>query len=398
MKKKKSLGLFPKLIIGIVLGIIAGKLFPANILGILVTITSLFGNFLNFVVPLIIVGFVVPGIADLGKGAGKLLGFTVILAYASTVIDGVIAYGASSTILPKIIDFGKHVTSSNLEENLLEPFFEIAMPPLFDIMSAILIAFVLGIGIAAIKNKTMYDFFNGFQDIVKLVVEKTIIPFLPVYIAGIFANMTYAGKIVEILSVYGRVFLLVLIVQWVVVLMEYFIASTYSGEITIGQFIKNQIPAYFTAIGTQSSAATIPVNLEVAKANGVSKQIREFVIPLCGTIHLSGSSVALTIYASAVMMMSSMPISFPRMLGFILMMGITLVAAPGVPGGAVMAALGLLQSMLGFSEAQLGLMIALYIAQDSFGTACCVCGDNAIAVMVNKKAKKMKLDVSEGEI
>lgn len=393
MKRIKELGLFPKLIMGIIFGIIAGKVFPTLPLGILITMTSLFGNFLNFVVPLIIVGFVVPGIADLGKGAGKLLGFTVILAYASTVIDGVIAYFASSTILPKVINFSKHVTDSNLEEGLFEPFFDIAMPPLLDVMSAILIAFILGIGIAAIKNKTMYDFFDGFQNIVKLVVEKVIIPFLPIYIAGIFANMTYAGKVVEMLSVYGRVLILVIIVQLAVVLMEFCIASAYSGEITVGQFIKNQVPGYFTAIGTQSSAATIPVNLEVAKTNGVSKQIREFVIPLCATIHLSGSSVALTIYAVAVMMMNSMPISFAKILGFVLMMGVTLVAAPGVPGGAVMAALGLLQTMLGFNEAQLALMIALYITQDSFGTACCVCGDNAIAVMVDKKAKKMNFNV-----
>ncbi len=395
MEKKKSLGLFPRLIIAIILGIIFGKIFPIPLLRVLITFNSVFGNFLNFVVPLIVVGFVVPGIADLGKNAGKLLGFTVFLAYASTVIDGIFAYGVSKTVLPKIIDFSKYAVKGNFDEKLLEPFFEIEMPPLFNIMSAILIAFILGIGIAKIKNKTMMDFFNGFQDIVKNVIEAIIIPFLPIYIAGIFANMTYAGQIAEILSVYGRVFIMVLVVQWIVILIEFSIASIYSGKIGVKEFIKNQVPAYFTAIGTQSSAATIPVNLETAKANGVSKGVREFVIPLCGTIHLSGSSIALTIFSVSVMMMHSMPVSFGKMLGFILMMGITLVAAPGVPGGAVMAALGLLQGMLGFSEAQLALMIALYISQDSFGTACCVCGDNAIAVMVDKKASNMHLDMPE---
>lgn len=265
------------------------------------------------------------------------------------------------------------------------------MPPLYNITSAILLSFILGIGISAVKNKTMLDFFNGFQGIVNRLLETTIIPALPCYIAGIFAELAYSGQIVEILSVYGRVFVAVLIVQVIVILLEYLIASIYSGRrITVKELIKNVIPAYLTGIGTQSSAATIPVNLETAKANGVAKEIRDLLIPLTATIHFAGSSIAITMFAISVMMMDSLPISFGTIVGFIMLMGVTMVAAPGIPGGAVMAALGLLQGMLGFNEAQLALMIALYISQDSFGTATSVAGNNAVAVIVDTRARRLQ--------
>ena len=397
MKEKKELGLLPKLAIGIVVGIILGIIFPESLMRIVTTFTSLFGNYLNYVVPLIIIGFVVPGIADIGKGAGKLVGFTVFLSYASTVAWAIFAYFVSIGLFPRIIDFSKYGASGNFEEKLLEPIFVIEMPPLYNITSAILLAFILGIGISAVKNKTMLDFFNGFQGIVNLVLERTIIPVLPCYIAGIFAELAYSGQIVEILSVYGRVFVAVLIVQVVVILLEYLIASIHSGgRITVGELVKNVIPAYLTGIGTQSSAATIPVNLETAKANGVAKEIRDFLIPLTATIHFAGSSIAITMFAISVMMMDSISISFGTILGFIMLMGVTMVAAPGIPGGAVMAALGLLQGMLGFNEAQLALMIALYISQDSFGTATSVAGNNAVAVIVDTRARRLQL-LTEGK-
>lgn len=392
MSEKKRLGLLPKLIIGIVIGIIFGIVFPESLMRIVSTFTGLFGNYLNYVVPLIIIGFVVPGIADIGKGAGKLVGFTVLLSYASTVLWAIFAYFISIGLFPRIIDFSRYATRGNFEEKVLRPIFEIEMPPLFNITSAILIAFILGIGISAVKNETMLNFFNGFQGIINRLLERTIIPVLPFYIAGIFAELAYSGQIVEILSVYGRVFIAVLIVQVVVILLEYLIASIYSGRrVTVSEMIKNVIPAYLTGIGTQSSAATIPVNLEAAKANGVAKEIRDFLIPLTATIHFAGSSIAITMFAVSVMMMDVIPISFGTIVGFIMLMGVTMVAAPGIPGGAVMAALGLLKGMLGFNEAQLALMIALYISQDSFGTATSVAGNNSVAVIVDTRARKLNL-------
>ncbi|MCR4430904.1 MAG: dicarboxylate/amino acid:cation symporter [Tepidanaerobacteraceae bacterium] len=385
----KRLGLLPKLIIAIILGIIIGRFMPAVFVRLLATFNSLFGNFLGFVIPLIIVGFVAPGIAELGAGAGRLLCITAGLAYTSTIISGFFAFGVSTTLLPRLINITENFAAANPEEKLLKPFFTVDMPQLFGVMSALLIAFILGMGMAMIKEKTMYNFLSEFQKIVQLVIERIIIPFLPYHIAGIFANMTYAGEVARILSVFGKVFVIVIASHLVIILFQFFIASIYSRK-SMFSSLKNQISGYLTALGTQSSAATIPVNMECAKNNGISEEIREFVIPLCATIHLSGSTITLTTCAIAVMMLNGTPVTLSGMAGFIFMLGVTMVAAPGVPGGAVMAALGILQSMLGFNEAQLALMIALYLTQDSFGTACNVSGDNAIALIVDRMAGHLK--------
>lgn len=388
--KSFNLGLLPRLIIAIILGILIGAYTPAPIVRILATFNSIFGNFLGFVIPLIIVGFVAPGIAELGSGAGRLLFITTAIAYISTLISGFFAYGVATNILPKIINVSGEFSATNPEEALLKPFFTIDMPPLFGVMSALVIAFILGIGMAALKEKTMFNFMSEFQQIVQMVITKVIIPLLPVHIAGIFANMTHAGEVARILSVFGKVFVIVIASHLIIILFQFTVACLYSGKSLI-KALKNQIPGYLTAIGTQSSAATIPVNLECAKNNGVSEGVREFVIPLCATIHLSGSTITLTTCSIAVMMLNGMPVTLAKMAGFIFMLGVTMVAAPGVPGGAVMAALGILQSMLGFNESQLALMIALYLTQDSFGTACNVSGDNAIALIVDKISQRMKL-------
>lgn len=387
--KINGLGLLPKLIVAIIVGILIGQFTPAPVVRVLATFNSIFGAFLGFVIPLIIVGFVAPGIAELGSGAGKLLGITTAIAYISTLISGFFAFGVSTSILPKLIQINGQFAATNPEEALLQPFFEIAMPPLSDVMSALIIAFILGIGMAALKEKTIFNFMNEFQKIVQMVIVKAIIPLLPFHIAGIFANMTYAGEVARILTVFGKVFVIIIAMHIVIILIQFMVACIYSGKSLIST-IKNQIPGYLTAVGTQSSAATIPVNLECAERNGVSKGIREFVIPLCATVHLSGSTITLTTCAIAVMMLNGMPVTLAKMTGFIFMLGVTMVAAPGVPGGAVMAALGILQSMLGFNEAQQALMMALYLAQDSFGTACNVSGDNAIALFVDKIAGSNK--------
>lgn len=399
MSKKEGLGLLPKIIIGIILGGVLGLFIPTVVMRIINTFVGLFSNYLSFIVPLIIVGFIVPGIAKIGKGAGQVLGLTVGLSYLSTVAWAFFAYFISMFGLTRIIDFSKYAAAAEEFTALVaKPIFEIEMPPLMNITSAIIIAFILGIGISVVKNKTLEDAFDGFQEIINFILEKTIIPLLPFFIAGIFADLAYSGQIKEVVTVYGQVFIAVLIIQVVVILLEYLIASLYSDpKITVVELIKNVIPAYLTGLGTQSSAATIPVNLETAKANGVSREIREFLIPLTATIHFAGSSVPITIFAIAVMKMNNIPISFGTFAGFILLMGITMVAAPGVPGGAVMAALGLLQGMLGFGEPLLALMIALYITQDSFGTATSVAGNNALAVIVDTRARKLGL-VGEDEI
>ena len=380
----KKMGLLPKLIIAIILGIIIGTFGTEWMVRILATFNGLFGNFLGFAIPLIIIGFVAPGIGDLGSDAGKLLGITAGIAYGSTIISGALAYFTSSIVLPTFLKVGSlNIDAANPEEALLSAYFEVEMPPIFGVMTALLIAFTIGLGIAAIKGDVIKRFMSEFQSIIEMLISKLIIPLLPFHILGIFANMTHAGQVATILSVFARVFVMVILLHIVVLIIQFTIAGAFAGGNPF-RLLRTMIPAYFTAIGTQSSAATIPITLEQTKKNGVQDEIADFVIPLCATIHLSGSTITLVSCSMAIMMLNGMPFSLASMFPFILMLGITMVAAPGVPGGAVIAALGLLETMLGFPSAMLSLMIALYVAQDSFGTATNVTGDGAIALMVNK--------------
>jgi len=380
----KKLGLLPKLIIAIILGIVIGSFGPEWSVRTLATFNGLFGNFLSFSIPLIIIGFVAPGIGDLGGKAGKLLAVTAGIAYGSTIFSGSLAYIVSSTVLPRILSGQTlSVDAANPEEALLSPYFTVEMEPIFGVMTALLLAFIIGLGIASIKGDTIKKFMEEFQSIIEKLISKVIIPLLPFHILGIFANMTYAGQVATILSVFSRVFIMIILLHLTVLVIQFIVGGTIAGGNPF-RLLKNMIPAYFTAIGTQSSAATIPVTLEQTKKNGVQDEVAEFVIPLCATIHLSGSTITLVSCSMAIMMLNNMSTSFATMFPFILMLGVTMVAAPGVPGGAVMAALGILESMLGFPQALLSLMIALYVAQDSFGTAANVTGDCAIALMVNR--------------
>ena len=382
----KKLGLLPKLILGLIAGIIIGKIGFVPLLRIMMTFNGLFGNFLQFVIPLIILGFVAPGIGDLGKKAGKLLAVTTVLAYGSTIVSGSLAFFTNSILLRKILPAGAALAEgSHPEAGLLTGYLTVDMPPIMGVMTALLMAFVIGIGIAVVEGTTLKNFMNEIQTIVEKIITNIIIPFLPLYVAGIFANMTYAGEIVKIMSVFAKVFGIIIILHFVILLVQYTIAGTLAGANPL-LLIRKMLPAYFTAIGTQSSAATIPVTLKQTKENGVNEGIADFTIPLCATIHLSGSTITLVSCSMAVMMLHGMPITFSGMFGFILMLGVTMVAAPGVPGGAVMAALGLLESMLGFGPELTSLMIALYLTQDSFGTACNVTGDGAISIIVNRIA------------
>lgn len=392
----KKLGLLPKLIIAIILGIIIGQIHVEPLVRLLVTFTGLFGNFLGFVIPLIIIGFVVPGITDLGTGAGKTLGVTAALAYGSTVTFGTLQFIVASIILPKFITSGVQF-DPEAAANAAEPFFTSPMDPVFGVTTALILSFILGVGIASLgeNGEVLKKAVHEFSDIITKLINSIIIPLLPIHICGIFANMSYTGEVSRVMSVFARVFILIIIMHWVVILIQYTIGGTISGQNPFFM-VKKIMPAYMTAIGTQSSAATIPVTLNSTLKMGVHKSVADFVIPLCATIHLSGSTVTLLTCSMAVMMMQGRTPQFGEVLPFILMLGVTMVAAPGVPGGAVMAALGILQSMLGFDEQLLGLMIALYTAQDSFGTACNITGDAAIASIVNK-ISGFKMDPSQNE-
>ena len=380
----KKLGLLPKLVIGIILGILIGSTKITFLTRLLVTFSGVFGNFLNYIVPLLIIAFVAPGIAELGEKAGKLLGITTIIAYLSTIIAGTLAFFTASTILPKVINISGDTVGDGV---VVKAFFEMEIPAMMGVMTALVTAFLLGLGMSVIKGDTMLHFMQEFREIIERVVKFIIIPFLPLHIAGIFANMAYSGEVVQTLSIFGRVFALVIVLQIIYLIIQYVFAGSVTNTNPFSA-LKNMLPAYFTAVGTQSSAASIPVTVRSTKNNGVTDEVADFVIPLCATIHLAGSTITLTVCSIAVMAINGTVLGFGEMLPFIMMLGVTMVAAPGVPGGAVMAALGLLETMLGFTDGQLALMMALYMAQDSFGTATNVTGDGAIALIVDKIARK----------
>lgn len=389
---KKKIGLVPKLIIGIIAGILIGSFAPEFLVKVLVTASSLFSAFLKFVIPFIIIGFVTAGIADLATGAGKLLGVTTGIAYGSTIVAGTLAFIVASLIFPSFIDPSVASQIGDPEAGMLESIFTIPLSPMVDVTAAIVFSFTMGLGISALRNndkgEILYNLFQEFQEIITKVLSTIIIPLLPIYIAGTFANITYAGQVWNILSIFWRVYLVVIPLHIVYLVIQFTTAGFVTGKNPL-KMLKNQIPGYLTAVGTQSSAATIPVNVECAKNNGVSKEIREFCVPLCATIHLSGSIISVTSFAVAVLMMNGMDHGFSTVFPFILMLGIAMVAAPGAPGGAIMSALPFLP-MIGIpSDGGLAsLMIALYLTQDSFGTAANVSGDNAIAAVVDHLNKK----------
>ncbi|MEI0701906.1 cation:dicarboxylate symporter family transporter [Brachyspira intermedia] len=380
----KKIGLLPRIIIGIILGILVGMYLPAPVVRIFVTISSIFSLFLNFIIPLMIVAFIGYGIANLTEGATKLIGITVAISYGSTLLAGSIAFLVASNLFPTLL--GAAALSSVKIESGLDSYFTIPLKPLFDVTSAVVFAFILGIGITMLRPKKqgeeLFSIVRDSEEVIQAILKNIIIPILPLHILGTFANLAYAGSIQHILIIFGKVFAVVITLHILYITALFVISGLIAKKYPI-MLIRNQIPPYFTAVGTQSSAATIPVSLIAAEKNGVSEQIRKFVIPLCATIHLAGSMITLTSCSTAVILILGQNPTYSSILPFLLMLGVAMVAAPGAPGGAVMSALPFFY-MIGITGEELqGLMIALYLTQDSFGTAANVSGDNAIAVFVD---------------
>ncbi|WAA12059.1 dicarboxylate/amino acid:cation symporter [Fervidibacillus halotolerans] len=385
----RNIGLLPKIIVAIILGILFGSFSPDSFIRVFATFNGIFGNFLSFVIPLIILGFIVPGIGSLGKGAGKLIGWTAAIAYFSTILAGTVAFFVGQAVLPQLLTGQSLVDAENPEEFLLSSYFEVEIPPIMNVVSALILAFVIGIGLSVLKEKALYHVFVDFQKIIEKLINNVIIPLLPFHIFGIFANMTFGGQVQTIVSLFAKVFVLIVILHITYLLILYLSSGTVAKKNPF-QLLKTMSPAYFTALGTQSSAATIPVTLAQAKKTGVKESVAEFTIPLLANIHLAGSTITLVISSMGVMLLSGNLPTFAEYLPFILMLAVTMIAAPGVPGGAVMAALGLLEAMLHFDQTMISLMIALYLAQDSLGTATNVTGDGAITVFVNRWIKERK--------
>ena len=377
----KKIGLLPRIAIAIVMGIVIGNVLPEGWVRVFVTFNYVFSQFLGFLIPLIIIGLVTPAIADIGRSAGRLLLLTVGLAYADTILAGLLAFGTGTMLFPQLIDTEASLAVEKAETLL--PYFKLEIPAILDVMAALVSSFVIGIGIAYTDAHSLKKGFSEFRTIIEKTIQVAIIPLLPLYIFGIFLSMTFTGEAYHILLVFAKIICIIFVLHIFIIAYEFLIAGAISRKNPL-RLVMNMMPAYLTALGTSSSAATIPVTLRQAKKNGVSDEIASFCIPLCATIHLSGSMMKITCCALTVCLISGLPHDLPLFLHFIMILGVCMVAAPGVPGGAVMAALGPLAGILGFDPEAQALIIALYIAMDSFGTACNVTGDGALAIIIDR--------------
>ena len=387
----KKIGLLPRIAIAIVMGIVIGNVLPEGWVRVFVTFNYVFSQFLGFLIPLIIIGLVTPAIADIGRSAGRLLLLTVGLAYADTILAGLLAFGTGTMLFPQLIDTEASLAVEKAETLL--PYFKLEIPAILDVMAALVSSFVIGIGIAYTDAHSLKKGFSEFRTIIEKTIQVAIIPLLPLYIFGIFLSMTFTGEAYHILLVFAKIICIIFVLHIFIIAYEFLIAGVFSRKNPL-RLVMNMMPAYLTALGTSSSAATIPVTLRQAKKNGVSDEIASFCIPLCATIHLSGSMMKITCCALTVCLISGLPHDLPLFLHFIMILGVCMVAAPGVPGGAVMAALGPLAGILGFSPEAQALIIALYIAMDSFGTACNVTGDGALAIIIDRLHKSSKDEIN----
>ncbi len=397
VKKKRKIGLIPKLIIAIILGILFGQFMPEMFCRFVITLSGFFSEFLKFIIPLMILAYVTTGIANLTQGAGKLLIITVIIAYGSTLIAGTASYFVSSILFPHFMSASDLEQIAAVAGISLESLFSLDFPPIFDTMSAVVLAFVLGLCLSTMRTSheigdTLYNAVMDFSKIIDKVLQKVIVPLLPLYICGTFTDMTKSGRTFVVLGILWKVFLVVLIMHWIYIIIQFCVAGTIGQKSPI-KLIRNQLPGYATAVATQSSAATIPVNLKCAEADGISPEIRNFVVPLCANIHMAGSMITIVACGTAVCLMNQIPISLGTVVPFIMTLGVAMVASPGAPGGSIMTALPFLYMIfgpvLGDPNGPIcAIMVALYLTQDSFGTACNVSGDNAIGVIVDAIYKR----------
>ena len=383
----KHIGLLPRIIIAIVLGILLAHFMPMAGVQLFMTFNGIFSQLLGFLIPLIIIGLVTPAIGDIGSGAGKMLLVTVAVAYADTVVSGLLAYGTGSVLFPGVVNQVQDIAGVTAKAEAVEPFFKIQIPAIVDVMSALVLSFMLGLCIAHGSLPTLKRCASEFRDVVTRVIARLIIPLLPLYIFGIFLDMTVSGQTMRIVTVFAQVIVIIFALHIFILIYQFCFAGLLKRKNPF-RLLWNMFPAYMTALGTSSSAATIPVTLRQTVKNGVDEDIAGFTVPLCATIHMSGSAMKITACALTICMLEGIGYDFGSFLHFILMLGVVMVAAPGVPGGAIMAALAPLASILGFDAAQQALMIALYIAMDSFGTACNVTGDGAIAIVIDRLFKR----------
>ena len=380
--KNIKLGLFPKVVIAIVVGALLGLILPDVVVRILKTFNVIFAQLLKFVVPLLVLGLVTPSIANLGRGAGKMLLTVMIIAYCSTVCGALFSYGISGNLMPMYLTPGELSSEAVAEKEFL-PFINLKIPPICDIMTALVLSFVVGVGIIFTGATGLKKGFEEFGEIVKLTIEKVIIPFLPVYIFTMICEMSAKGVINVVLGTGFKVILTGVVLSIIYLIIQYCVAGIIARRNPL-KMLWNIVPAYLTGFSICSSSACIPVTYECTLKNGVRKDIADFVVPLCSTVHMCGSTIKLTVTSVAVAYMFGVPVTFGLFLQFALMQAIAAVAAPGVMGGVLMASVGLLTTVFGFSDTMTTLVMTIYLALDGYGPAVNVSGDAAIAVVVDK--------------
>ena len=394
--KKIKLGLFPKVVIAIVVGALLGLILPDVVIRIFKTFNVLFAQLLKFVVPLLVLGLVTPSIANLGRGAGKMLITVMLIAYCSTVCGALFSYGVSSSIFPLYLEPGELATEAVAEKEFL-PYIDLKIPPICDIMTALVLSFVIGVGIIFTDAKGLKKGFEEFGEIVKLTIENVIIPFLPVYIFTMICEMSAKGVIGVVMGTGVKVIGTGVVLSICYLIVQYCITGIIARKNPL-KLLWNMIPAYLTGFSICSSSACIPVTYECTLKNGVRKDIADFTIPLCSTVHMCGSTIKLTVTSVAVAYMFGEPITFGLFMQFALMQAIAAVAAPGVMGGVLMASVGLLGTVLGFSDTMTTLMMTIYLALDGYGPAVNVSGDGAIAIITDRLfGKKMDASVQTTE-
>ena len=377
-----------KLVLAVVIGLIIGFIAPAGVMNVVVTLKYVLGQVVLFAVPLIIIGFIAPSIARLKSNASKLLGYAVSLAYLSSV--GAAAFSAifGYMLIPKLSIAAQ---TEGLRE-LPELIFKLDIPQVMPVMSALFLSIIIGLAVTWTKADLFEKLLDQFQDIVLSLVNKVIIPILPFFIATTFATLAYEGSITKHLPVFLKVIVIVLIGHFIWLTLLYLIGGAISGKNPIN-VVKHYGAAYLTAVGSMSSAATLPVALECArKCDDLRKDIVDFSIPLCANIHLCGSVLTEVFFVMVVsqILYGHLP-SVSSMILFIVLLGIFAIGAPGVPGGTVMASLGLITSVLAFNETGTALILTIFALQDSFGTACNVTGDGALTLMLTGIANKKNI-------
>lgn len=380
--KKIKIALIWKVLIACVLGYFLGLVLPEPAVRIFTTFNYIFSQYIGFMIPLIIVGLVTPAICRMGSEAGKMLLFTLALAYFSSVIAGIFSYSVSENLFPRLLD-GLRMDVENSGADGVKPFFTLEIPEIMGVITALVFAFLVGTLLTTLNRNHLKNVVYDFEEVVTKAISKTLIPILPLYIFGIFLEMTYTGDAAPVMKVFAKI-IVVIFAMSLIWLIGIFCVSALISHKNPFKCLFRMLPAYLTALGTASSAATIPVTLSSVRKCGVSEPVSNFSVPLCATIHMPGSMIKVVACAVAIMMLQGMPFSFGLFLQFIMLLAITAVAAPGVPGGVIMAALGILETVLGFDASSQALIITLYIVMDSFGTACNVTSDCAISMIVDK--------------